>query len=291
MITQELLQKVRRIEITTNRFVTDSLAGQYHSVFKGRGMSFSEVRPYQPGDDIRTIDWNVSARMNDLFVKLFVEERELTVMLLVDASASGAFGTLDRPKGDVFAELCAVLAFSAIENNDRVGLIIFTDQVEQYVPPKKGRKHVMRVVTEILSHRPRHTGTGVAAALAYLTRVQKRRTIAFVVSDFLCLPFERELRVARAKHDVIPVSILDPGDEELPDIGIAFLRDAETGEVMEIDTSDPRLRARYTAAQHAERHAREQLFRRLKIDFVSLRAGEDYVAPLTRFFRLRAHRW
>jgi uncharacterized protein (DUF58 family) len=290
VITRELIRKVRKIEIATNRVVSSQLAGQYHSVFKGRGMSFSEVRPYQPGDDIRVIDWNVSARMNDTYVKQFQEERELTVMLLVDTSASGLFGTREQSKAELAAEIAAVLAFSAIENNDRVGLILFTDRVEKFVPPKKGRKHVLRVVTEILDHEPVSRLTDLGAGLSFLTRVAKRKTVAFLLSDFLAAGYEKALRIVHQKHDLVPIVLGDPVEEDLPDVGIAFLRDAETGEVVAVDTSDRRFRQRWKGWFVLERDARERLFRKLSIDWVDVRTDRPYLRSLTRFFERRARR-
>jgi len=290
VITRELIRKVRKIEITTNRVVSSQLAGQYHSVFKGRGMSFSEVRPYQPGDDIRTIDWNVSARMREVYVKQFEEERELTVMILVDTSASGLFGTREQSKADLAAEIAAVLAFSAIENNDRVGLILFTDKVEKFVPPKKGRKHVLRVVTEILDHRPASPHTDLSSGLSFLSRVSKRRSVAFLLSDFLADGWEKALRVVHQRHDLVPLVLSDPAEEALPDLGIVFLRDAETGEVVPVDTGDARLRERWVNWCLSRRDARERLFRKLRVDWVSVHTDEDYVPALTRFFERRARR-
>ncbi|MBC7171744.1 MAG: DUF58 domain-containing protein, partial [Polyangiaceae bacterium] len=255
MIPRELVKKLRKIEIHTSRLANDQIAGSYHSVFKGRGMAFSEVRQYQAGDDVRFIDWNVSARMNDAYVKVFTEEREMTVMLLVDLSASELFGSVARPKVDTVAEVAALLAFSAIKNNDRVGLLLFTDRVERFVPPKKGRGHVMRVVTEILNARPEGRGTDVSVALQVLGSLAKRRSVAFLVSDFLFAPpgsdgktaYERSLRVAAARHDLIPIEVVDPREEELPDVGLALMEDLESGELVEVDTSDARVRAAYAS--------------------------------------------
>ncbi|MFO0692608.1 MAG: DUF58 domain-containing protein [Polyangiales bacterium] len=290
MIPRELVKKLRKIEIHTARLANDQLAGSYHSVFKGRGMAFSEVREYQPGDDVRFIDWNVSARMSDTYVKVFTEEREMTVMLLVDLSASELFGSVARPKIDTVAEVAALLAFSAIKNNDRVGLVMFTDRIEKFVPPKKGRGHVMRVVTEILNAKPVGKGTDVAAALEYLGRLTKRRSVAFLVSDFLTPEFEKPLRTASSRHDLIPVQIVDPREEQLPDVGLALFEDLETGELVEVDTSDPRVRRAYSEELTRARARREQLFRRLRVDHVTIRTDQPYVRPLTEFFRLRERR-
>jgi uncharacterized protein (DUF58 family) len=290
MLTRELIKKIRKIEITTNRTVNDVLAGQYHSVFKGRGMVFDEVRPYQPGDDIRVIDWNVTARMNDLYVKQFIEERELTVMLLVDASGSQAFGTRARFKAELAAELSALLAFSAIKNNDRVGLAIFTDRVERFVPPKKGAKHVLRVISEVLAFRPSGRGTDIAAGLEFLSRVTKRKTVAFLISDFMTTGYERALKVANRRHDLVPLVVRDPMEAELPDLGLASFQDAETGEVVLFDTGSRRARRAY--AEHVEQTWQEQRkqFKRLKIDSIELSTEGDYVRPLLTFFKRRAAR-
>jgi uncharacterized protein (DUF58 family) len=290
MIPRELVKKLRKIEIHTSRLANDQLAGSYHSVFKGRGMAFSEVRQYQPGDDVRFIDWNVSARMNDAYVKVFTEEREMTVMLLVDLSGSELFGSVAKPKVDTVAEVAALLAFSAIKNNDRVGLLLFTDRVERFVPPKKGRGHVMRVVTEILNARPEGQGTDVGVALELLGSLTKRRSVAFLVSDFLADGYERPLRIAAARHDLIPIQVVDPREEELPDVGLALMEDLETGELVEVDTSDPRMRAAYAGLVLRQRAAREQLFRKLRIDHLTVRTDEDYVRPIAQFFRMRQRR-
>ncbi len=298
MIPRELVKKLRKIEIHTSRLANDQLAGSYHSVFKGRGMAFSEVRQYQAGDDVRFIDWNVSARMSDAYVKVFTEEREMTVMLLVDLSASELFGSVARPKIDTVAEVAALLAFSAIKNNDRVGLLLFTDRVERFVPPKKGRGHVMRVVTEILNARPESRGTDVGVALELLGSLTKRRSVAFLVSDFLFSPprsdgrtdYERSLRVAAARHDLIPIRVVDPREEELPDVGLALMEDLETGELVEVDTSDPRVRAAYAGVVLRQRAQREQLFRKMRIDHLTVRTDGDYVRPIAEFFRMRQQR-
>jgi uncharacterized protein (DUF58 family) len=291
MLARDLLKKIRKIEIVTERLVRDRLAGQYHSVFKGAGIAFSEVRQYIPGDDIRLIDWNVSARMNGPYVKLFVEEREMTVMLLVDRSASGRFGSASQEKRELAAELAAVLAFSAIKNNDRVGLIIFTDEVERFVPPKKGKKHVLRVISEILSFSPRSPRTDLAVGLDFMGHVARRRAVAFLVSDFLAPQgsYERALRVASQRHDLIPVVVADPLEKALPPVGIVNLFDPETGELFPFDASGPEARA--AAAKHA-RHveARDALFRRLSLDPIEVSTDRDYRPDLTSFFEARARR-
>lgn len=290
MIPRDLLKKLRKIEIHTSRLANDQLAGSYHSVFKGRGMAFSEVRQYQPGDDVRFIDWNVSARMQEAYVKVFVEEREMTVMLLVDLSASERFGSVARPKVETVAEVSALLAFSAIKNNDRVGLILFTDRIERFVPPKKGRGHVMRVVTEILNARPQGEGTDLRVALDMLGRVTKRRSVAFLVSDFIAEHYEPNLRIASAKHDLIPIQVVDPREEELPDVGLALLEDLETGAEIEVDTSDPSVRRAYQVIVAKQRAQREQMFRRLRVDHVTVQTHRPYVRPIVELFRMRERR-
>jgi uncharacterized protein (DUF58 family) len=294
MLPAELIRTVRRLEITTRRAVNDRLAGQYHSVFKGRGMAFDEVRLYQPGDDVRAIDWNVSARMNDVYVKVFTEERELTVMLLVDASASVGFGTRKKSKAEVAAELAALLAFSAVSNNDRVGLVLFTDQVEVFVPPKRGRKHVLRLVSQILAHRPRSRRTDIGAALTFLRRALHRRAIAFVVSDFLQAPggngYGTPLLLSARRHDVVPIAISDPMENALPKAGLVLVQDPESGEIAYVDTGSSAVRAAYAAAFRNLRLERDRLFGRLGLDHVELSDEGDYVKPLVGFFRARARR-
>jgi uncharacterized protein (DUF58 family) len=292
LIPRELLKKIRKIEIYTSKLVNDRLAGQYQSVFKGRGMAFSEVRQYLPGDDVRLIDWNVSARMNEPYVKLFVEEREMTVMLLIDMSASGLFGSIAQSKRDVAAEVAALVAFSAIKNNDRVGLIIFTDQVERFVPPKKGKKHVLRVITEILTFQPRSPRTDLRVALDFLGRIARRRSVAFLVSDFLMSKEDAwmsSLKLAARKHDVVPVVTVDPMEERLPPLGFVCFEDFETGEVIEFDTSGPEARD-YERQVRARREQREQILRRISLDFVNVRTDKPYVDALVAFFRARERR-
>lgn len=290
MISRETLKKLRKIEIRTSRLANDQLAGSYHSVFKGRGMAFSEVRQYQPGDDVRFIDWNVSARFNDVFVKLFTEEREMTVMLLVDLSASEQFGSVAQAKIETAAEVAALLAFSAIKNNDRVGLILFTDRVERFVPPKKGKGHVLHVVQEILEAKPEHTGTNLNSALTLLGQLARKRSVAFLVSDFLSEGYEHSLRIASKRHDLIPIQMVDPREEQLPDVGIALLEDLETGDVLEVDTSDPEVRAAYALRVSKDRARREQMFKKLSLDTITVRTDEPYVRPISNLFRLRQRR-
>ena len=291
MIPKEILKKVREIDIYTNRLVNDVLAGEYHSVFKGRGMEFSEVREYQQGDDIRNIDWNVTARMGHPYVKLHVEERELTVILLIDASASGNFGTVNQMKGELAVELCAVLAFSAIKNNDKIGLITFTDNVEKYIPPKKGKNHVLRVIRELLYFKPERSGTNIQAALEYLNRVIKRKAVVFLVSDFIAEGYENLLRITSQKHDVIPVVVTDPREIELPAVGLLEVEDAETGEMMLIDTFDLQVRQAYRELALQAQMERKRLFRSMKMDFIEVRTDKPYIKALIDFFRRRASRY
>ncbi len=290
MIPREIVKKLRKIEIYTARLANEQLAGGYQSVFKGRGMAFSEVRQYQMGDDVRFIDWNVSARMNDTYVKVFTEEREMTVMLLVDLSASQRFGSVARPKNETVAEVAALLAFSAIKNNDRVGLILFTDRVERFVPPKKGKGHVMRVVAEILNPKPKSAGTNISCALDLLGHVAKRRAVAFLISDFIAEPYEHALRVASNKHDLIPVQIVDPREETLPDLGMMLVEDLESGQLLEVDSSNPATREAYARLVARQRAARQQLFRRLSLDHLTIYTHLPYVKPIADLFRLRQRR-
>jgi uncharacterized protein (DUF58 family) len=291
MLPREVLKRIRKIEIVTERLVRDRMAGQYHSVFKGRGIAFSEVRQYIPGDDVRLIDWNVSARMNDTYVKLFTEEREMTVLLLCDMSASGLFGSRVRQKRDLAAELAAVLAFSAIRNNDRVGLIIFTDQVEKFVPPKKGKRHVLRVVSEILSFREKSRRTSLSAGLEFLSHVARRKAVAFLISDFLApiASYERALRITARRHDLIPVTIGDPLEQALPDVGLIEMQDPESGGTIVFDTGGPEAAA-FARQVRAVREARATLFKRLAMDPIELSTDKPYLGALTTFFESRARR-
>jgi len=287
MIPREVLQKVRRIEIRTKSVVDSILSGEYHSVFKGRGMEFSEVRSYVEGDDIRNIDWNVTARMNSLFVKKHVEERELTVMLLVDASASGSFGSVGKFKGEMGVELCALLAFSAIKNNDRVGLIIFTSEVERYIPPQKGKNHVLRVIREMLYFEPQRKGTNVGEALSFLNRVQRRKAVVFLVSDFFTPPFTNPLRVTAKRHDLVAVTLCDPRESEMPDIGLIELEDAESGGALLVDSSSKEFRNNYKKEMEQRATTVSQVFAANGVDEVRVSTATDYVEPLVKFFRKR----
>ena len=290
MIASEILRKVRRIEITTRGLVNEVFSGEYHSVFQGRGMNFAEVREYQYGDDIRSIDWNVTARTGTPFVKVFEEERELTVMLVVDVSASGNFGTRMRMKGDVAVEICALLAFSAIKNNDKVGLILFSDRIEKFVPPRKGRRHVLRVLRELLYHRPDRSGTDIRMALEYLTRVTRRRAVVFLVSDFLAGGFGRALNIAGRRHDTIAVRVRDRHETELPPIGLVEFEDAETGERFVVNTSDRSFREAFGRDRAAVEEELERTLRHGKVDLIDIRVDRPYVRPLMRFFKERERR-
>jgi len=306
MIPREILAALRTIEIHTARLANEQLSGTYKSSFKGQGLAFREVRPYQPGDDVRTIDWNVSARMNDTFVKVFVEEREMTVMLAVDLSASERFGTQRAPKARVASEVAALLAFSAIRNNDRVGLILSTSKVERIVPPKNGEKHVMRVIREILGFEappaasaqtdttrrvPRlGAATDLKSALEALAHVARRRSVAFIISDFFTSGYERALSLASAKHDVIPVVLTDRREMDLPDVGLATFEDLESGEMVCVDTSDKRVRAHYHTEMTRIRETRRQLFFKLGLDSVEVETGGSFVKPLRDLFARRSRR-
>ena len=290
MIPKEILKQVNRIELQTRNVVNNLFAGEYHSVFKGQGMEFAEVREYQAGDEVRSIDWNVTARVGRPFIKVFDEERELTVVLVVDASASGAFGSGQRMKGEAGVEISALLAFAAIKNNDRVGLLIFTEDIEVFIPPKKGRKHVLRVIRELLYFRPSGTGTSIAGALEYLNRLINRRSVFFLISDFLDRDYARALKLVRRRHDLICVSLVDPRERQLPDIGFVSLQDAESGEQLLVDTGSPRIRQQFAERQLKLENARASLFRRLRIDEVKVDVSKSYVEPLVQFFQTRMMR-
>ncbi len=298
VIPKELFRKIRRIEIRTKGLVNDVFGGEYHSAFKGRGIEFSEVRPYQMGDDVRTIDWNVSARMGETYVKLFEEEREQTLILAVDVSASEAFGTGAATKREMAAELCAVLAFSAVRNNDKAGLVLFTDRVERFVPPKKGRRHALRLIRDLFVHEPASVGTRVEAALDHLLHVLHRRAIVILVSDFFDAPapdgdaraelgFERKLRALAQRHDVVAVHLRDPRETELPAVGLLALRDAETGRPVLIDTGSRRARDAFSKRARKQQARIERALKRARVDTVAVRTDEDYVEPLAAFFHRR----
>ncbi|MCB9834036.1 MAG: DUF58 domain-containing protein [Planctomycetes bacterium] len=291
MIPKEILDKVRRIQILTSRMVTDVMSGHYESVFRGRGMEFSEVRPYQVGDDVRAIDWNVTARTGEAHVKEYVEERELTVMILFDASTSLDVGTHGRTKREIAAELCAVLAFTAVRNNDKVGLIVFTDRIELFVPPKKGKRHVLRVIREILAHEAEGRGTDIRQALEYLSRVTRRKSVTFLVSDFMDQGYEKDLSIANSKHDLVAMAIGDPAEFEFERIpALIDLVDAESGAELRIDGWSLALRKGYARSSAEDRARRDEAFRRRGIDTVELRTDRDYVRPLINYFRDRERR-
>ncbi len=291
METAELLKKVRSIEIRTRGFVNQIFSGEYHSVFKGRGMAFSEVREYQFGDDVRTIDWNVSARFNHPFVKVFEEERELTVILLVDVSGSGDFGTAHQFKRDTAAELCAVLAFSALKNNDKVGVIFFSDRVEKFIPPKKGRSHVLRILREVIDFRPEHRRTDITGGLRFLTGAIRKRSIVFLISDFIDEGYEDALKIAGKKHDLVGIKLFDPREADLPPVGLMRTVDAETGEARWVDAGDRKVREAYARWWRAMEEARTRIFRRSGLDEIRIRTDQPYVKPLMMFFRMREKRW
>lgn len=290
MIPKELAKKIRYIQIYTSKAVNDCLAGEYGSVFKGRGMEFDEVREYRIGDDIRSIDWNVTARTGEPHVKLFVEERELTVIFLVDLSASGSFGSTLKIKNEVAAELCSLLAFSAIKNNDKVGLIVFTDHIEMFIPPAKGTTHVLRLIRELLDFKPRQAQTSISTGIEYLGRVINKRSVVFLVSDFLGEGYEKQLRVLGRKHDLIAVSITDPREVVLPDVGLLELEDAETGELFLIDTGSASIRKNYEKLGASRQKNLRDMFRSMDIDQIEIYTDRDFVFDLVKFFKTRERR-
>ncbi len=291
MLTKEILKQVRQIEIRTKGLVNQVFSGEYHSVFKGRGMEFSEVREYQFGDDIRSIDWNVTARFGHPFIKIFEEERELTVMLMVDLSGSLIFGTVDKTKQTVAAELSAILAFSALKNNDKVGLILFTDKIEKFVPPRKGRKHVLRIIREVLSFQPVGKSTNIKGALEYLNSTIKKKSILFLLSDFMDEGYEKILRIVGKKHDLIGIVLQDQRENELPKMGLVKLADAETGEERWIDTNNKKIRDMLKQRREELIKKRKWLFLSSRLDSIEVRTGQNYITPLVQFFRLRERRW
>jgi uncharacterized protein (DUF58 family) len=291
---RDILKKIRRLELKTRGLVAATFSGQYRSVFKGRGMNFEEVRQYAPGDEVRTIDWNVTAKFGevhgDAYVKKFTEERELTVMLVVDVSASGEFGSVELSKRELAAEVASLFAFSAIRNNDKVGLILFSDHVELFIAPKKGRLHTLRLIREILYFEPKGKGTEPGLALDYLNKVLHRRSVVFLISDFQAEDFSKQLSVTGRRHDLIAIPIVDPREEELPDVGLLTLEDAETGEQIEINTSDRKTRLGYLSAVEERAAQRLRDFRRQRIDAISLKTDQDYLPALRSFFRTREQR-
>ncbi len=290
MLTAETIRKIRRIEIRTSRVVQEAVAGRYLSAFKGRGMEFEEVRPYEVGDDVRTIDWNVSARAGSPHIKLFREERELTVMLAIDVSGSLRFGSQGQLKRELVAEVAATLAFSATRNNDKVGLLLFSGEIERFVPPRKGRRHVLRIVRDLLAHTPTGSGTDLAGALDELNRIQRRRAVVFVISDFLDHGWERPMAIARSRHDVIPVAISDRRENLMPNVGLIELEDEESGERIVVDTSSKRVRDEFSRQAQIRSQQFQLGLRRLKIEPLMLETGVDYVEPITAYFRKREAR-
>jgi uncharacterized protein (DUF58 family) len=290
MVESDIFRKLRRIEITTSRLVEEYFSGQYESVFKGTGMEFSEVREYFPGDDVRAIDWNVTARLGKPFIKKFIEERELTIMLMVDLSGSESFGSLEKTKAEIACEIAAILAFSAIKNNDKVGLIIFTDGPEKYLPPRKGRLHVMRIMREILSYKPRQKETNIEKSLKFLNDVVKRRAIVFVISDFIGEHYEKMLQITNKKHDCISIVLHDPREKQIPPMGLIELEDSETGERIIVNTSDREFREHFEKLVRDEDEKRKKLFQKSGVDSISLWSHQTYVNPLYSFFKMRARR-
>ncbi|GIV34895.1 MAG: hypothetical protein KatS3mg031_2430 [Chitinophagales bacterium] len=287
MEPQEIIKKVRKIEIKTKGLSNHIFSGEYHTVFKGRGMSFSEVREYQFGDDIRAIDWNVTARFNHPFVKVFEEERELTVMLLVDVSRSAFFGTAGRFKNEMITEICAVLAFSAINNNDKVGVIFFSNTIEKFIPPKKGRFHILRIIRELINFPASGTGTNITEALRYLNNVMKKRSISFILSDFFAPDFQDALSIAHRRHDVVGIRIYDPLETRLPDVGLIRVKDAESGNLLWIDTASAKVRKHYQQHYEAVTEKCRQAFLKSGADLIHIRTDESYVNALIKFFRKR----
>jgi uncharacterized protein (DUF58 family) len=288
--TKELLKKVRKIEIKTRGLSNHLFSGEYHSAFKGRGMAFNEVREYQPGDEIRTIDWNVTARFNHPYVKVFDEERELTVMLLMDVSASENFGTRNQHKQDLATELCAVLAFSAIQNNDKVGVIFFSDQIEKFIPPKKGRSHILMIIRELIDFKPEHKGTDVGMALKYFSSAIKKRCTAFILSDFMSPAFEQELKLANKKHDVIALKLYDQHEEEFPDLGLIPMKDEESGELLWVNTGDKEVRAAFRADAIKRTALLASVFKKSGVDYTAIGTHESYITPLRTLFKKRERR-
>ena len=290
MIPKEVFQKIRHIQIRSSYKVDELLAGSWHSAFKGRGVEFEEVRPYQPGDDVRSIDWNVTARSDQPFVKLFREEREMSVMLLVDLSRSQDFGSSTQTKRELVAELGATLAMSAIKNNDKVGLTLFTDDVEKSIPPRKGSRHVLRLIRELLYCQPVGTGTNLGSAIEHLNRTSKRRSVVFLVSDFQDSGFESLLKIARRKHDIVPVVVSDPREMEIPNVGLVRLQDVETGETVMLDTASRKNRELFSSISRQQSAARDVAFGQLQMTPIHLTTGEDLIEPLRRYFHLREAR-
>ena len=290
MSTSSLLKKVRKIEIKTRGLSNHIFAGEYNTAFKGKGMAFSEVREYQSGDDVRSIDWNVTARYNSPYIKVFEEEREMTVMLLVDVSGSGNFGTKQQFKREIATELSAVLAFSAIKNNDKVGVIFFSDIIEEFIPPKKGKSHILRIIRQILSFKPQNKKTNISQAIEYFNNVMKKRCICFILSDYISSTFEKPLRIASKKHDVVALKVSDKREKTIPNIGIVPFKDSETEKVILLDTSSKLVRETFQKKQKEKQSEIEKLFPRCGVDLININTGEDYVKPLINFFKNRDRR-
>ncbi|MDC1067727.1 DUF58 domain-containing protein [Candidatus Kapabacteria bacterium] len=290
METSELIKKVRKIEIKTRGLSKQLFSGEYHSAFKGRGMAFSEVRNYYPGDEIRTIDWNVTARTGEPYVKVFEEERELTLMLIVDVSASENFGTKEQFKRELVTEICAILAFSAIQNNDKIGLILFSSEVELYIPPKKGKSHVLRIIRELIDFKPKKSGTNISEAMSYFNSVIKKRSIAFVLSDFIDDDFIKPMKIAARRHDTIALQVNDKGEYELPKLGLIQITDPETGGTKWIDSTNKRVRLAYSDWWKKKQDDLEYHFLKSNVDHIQINTGESYIAPLQRFFKKRESR-
>lgn len=287
MIPREILKKVKTIEIKTRGLVNEVFSGEYHSAFKGRGMEFAEVREYQYGDEIRKIDWNVSARARKTFIKTFEEERELTVLLVVDISSSSQFGAKGRIKGEIAVELAAIVAFSAIKNNDKVGLILFTDNVELYIPPHKGKQHVMRIIRELLYFEPKGKGTNIGVAIDFLSRVTKRKATCFLISDFFSNDYYKSLQVANKRHDLVAINVRDPRESQLPNIGLIEFEDSETGEIILVDTSDSNFQKNFTSSNKNQNEEQIQKFKQMKIDLITIETDKSYIKPITAFFKKR----
>lgn len=286
-LSPELLHRIKAIQVKTNYLVNDIMAGEYVSAFKGRGMEFSEVREYQPGDDVRLIDWNVTARMNQPFIKEFKEERELTLMLLVDVSSSGGFGSHDKLKNEVSAEIASILAFAAIKNNDKIGLIVFSDKIEHTIPPKKGKAHIWNIIRTILNFKPEGKGTNISLPLEYLLNIQKRKTTAFLISDFQDDGYEDALKLARQKHDLVAISITDPREEKLPDVGLIRLEDPESGDILLVDTHDKEMTQKYSQLFQEKKVKRKKFFQSIDIDTIGIQTNQSLTDPIIRYFKMR----
>ena len=286
-LSPELLHRIKAIQVKTNYLVNDIMAGEYVSAFKGRGMEFSEVREYQPGDDVRLIDWNVTARMNQPFIKEFKEERELTLMLLVDVSSSGGFGSHDKLKNEVSAEIASILAFAAIKNNDKIGLIVFSDKIEHTIPPKKGKAHIWNIIRTILNFKPEGKGTNISLPLEYLLNIQKRKATAFLISDFQDDGYEDALKLARQKHDLVAISITDPREEKLPDVGLIRLEDPESGDILLVDTHDKEMTQKYSQLFQEKKVKRKKFFQSIDIDTIEIQTNHSLTDPIIRYFKMR----